>query len=248
MQLNLARNDDGDPEIFRSIQGEGPMAGRERTFIRLSGCNLHCRWCDTAYTWNWEGTPFAHDSAPKYAPAREMVKLTIADAAERMLALPAEGVVITGGEPMMQREGVAALIDALKAAAPGVLIEMETNGAIAPNTALAARVDLFVVSPKLEHSGNDAALALKPETLTAFAALAHAHFKFVCQTPDDVEAAAAIAARHAIPAARVSIMPQGIASETLRTRMLALRPAAHAHGFAISDRLHIHKFGHKRGI
>jgi hypothetical protein len=109
-------------------------------------------------------------------------------------------------------------------------------------------VDLFVVSPKLEHSGNDAALALKPETLTAFAALAHAHFKFVCQTPDDVEAAAAIADRHAIPAARVSIMPEGIASETLRARMLALTPAANAHGFAISDRLHIHKFGQKRGI
>lgn len=247
MQLNLALNDDGAPEIFRSIQGEGPMAGRARTFIRLSGCNLHCRWCDTAYTWNWEGTPFAHDTAAKYEPAREMVKLSVADAAAAILTLPAEGVVITGGEPLMQRGALIALIDALKAAS-NMRIEIETNGSVAPSAALASRVDLFVVSPKLAHSGNDAALALNDEALTAFAALDHAHFKFVCQTPNDVEEVAVLAARHAIPATRVSIMPEGVTSETLRARMPALSEAARMRGFSVSDRLHIHKFGQKRGV
>jgi organic radical activating enzyme len=248
MQLNLARDDDGAPEIFRSIQGEGPMAGRERAFLRLSGCNLHCRWCDTAYTWNWIGTPFAHDSAPKYAPAREMVKLSAADAAARVLALEAEGVVITGGEPLMQRDALLALIDALKAARPDLLIEVETNGSIAPSAALAARVDLFVVSPKLAHSGNDAAVALNGDALTAFAALAHAHFKIVCQSPADVTIVAALAARYGVPPARVSMMPEGVTSETLRARLPALAETAKTHGFAASDRLHIHQFGQKRGI
>ncbi|HRO03732.1 MAG TPA: 7-carboxy-7-deazaguanine synthase QueE, partial [Terricaulis sp.] len=107
MQINLARNDDGAPEIFRSIQGEGPMAGRERTFIRLSGCNLHCRWCDTAYTWNWAGTPFTHESGVKYEPAEEMAKLSIAETAAAVLALPAEGVVITGAPTVFAAAGRA---------------------------------------------------------------------------------------------------------------------------------------------
>lgn len=248
MQLNLARNDEGDAEIFRSIQGEGPMAGRDRAFIRLSGCNLHCRWCDTAYTWNWIGTPFAHDTAPKYAPAQEMVKLDVADAAARVLALGAEGVVITGGEPLMQRAGLIALIDVLKAGAPRTRVEIETNGSITPDADLASRVDLFVVSPKLAHSGNEDALALRPDALNAFAALEHAYYKFVCQTPTDVALAAALATRHAIPARRVSVMPEGVTSETLRARLPALSDAARTHGFAVSDRLHIHQFGQKRGI
>ncbi len=248
MQLNLALNDDGGPEIFRSIQGEGPMAGRERTFIRLSGCNLHCVWCDTAYTWNWEGAPFAHESGAKYDPAREMMKLDVADAAARVLALPAEGVVITGGEPLMQRVALIALIDAVKTAAPLARIEIETNGSIAPSAELTARVDLFVVSPKLAHSGNDAALALKDDALAAFAALPNAHFKIVCRAPDDVAAVAALAAAHALPPARVSVMPEGVTSEKLRARLPALADAARAHGFSISDRLHIHRFGQKRGI
>lgn len=248
MQINLARNDDGAPEIFRSIQGEGPMAGRERTFIRLSGCNLHCRWCDTAYTWNWEGSPFAHESGKKYRPAEEMDKLSVAEAAARVLALPAEGVVITGGEPMLQRAALLDLIQALRVGAPGVRIEMETNGSIAPSEALAAMVDLFVVSPKLAHAGNDAALALNGEALAAFAALDQAHFKFVCQTPGDAAAAAAIAAQHNIAPARLSLMPEGVSSAAIRARLPALAEAARAYGFSVSDRLHIHQFGQKRGI
>jgi len=224
------------------------MAGRERTFIRLSGCNLHCRWCDTAYTWNWAGSSFTHESSVKYDPAEEIAKLSIAEAAAAVLALPAEGVVITGGEPLMQRTALIALIDAIKHSAPTARIELETNGAIAPSAELAARVDLFVVSPKLSHSGNEASLALKGEALSAFAALAQAHFKFVCRTPEDVAAAAALAAAYAIAPARVSIMPEGTASEVIRARLPALAQAAKAHGFSTSDRLHIHMFGQKRGV
>ena len=77
--LKLARNDQGEPEIFRSIQGEGPAIGRPRTFVRLSSCNLHCVWCDTAYTWNWAGTPFAHQNNTKFELGAEMIKLSVAD-------------------------------------------------------------------------------------------------------------------------------------------------------------------------
>lgn len=248
--LNVARTETGEPEIFRSIQGEGPMTGRDRAFIRLSGCNLHCVWCDTAYTWNWIGTPFVHErdrpGAPhKFDPAREMAKLAPADAARLILARDAEGVVITGGEPLMQTGGVIALIDALRDGRE-LTVEVETNGSIAPDPDLVKRVDLFVVSPKLAHSGNDSTLALR--ALAALAALPNAVFKFVARDAADIAEIDALAAAHAITPERIYVMPEGTDSETLRARGKALAAVIGEAGFHISDRLHIHLFGEKRGV
>lgn len=251
--LRLARDDTGAPEIFRSVQGEGVSAGLTRTFVRLSGCNLQCVWCDTAYTWNWQGSEFRHErDAPqhpwKFDPKAEMVALPIADVAPLMREKISEGVVITGGEPLMQMDAVTALIDALRASDPALLAEIETNGTIAPSAALTERVDLFMVSPKLAHSGNDAAVALKPPALAAFAANPRAFFKFVARSVSDLDAVATIAAEHAIPASRIDIMPEGTTSAALRDRERTLKPAALARGYSYSDRLHIHMFGEKRGV
>lgn len=246
--LKLARNDEGEPEIFRSIQGEGPAIGRPRTFVRLSGCNLHCVWCDTAYTWNWTGTPFAHERGTKFDPSAEMVKLSPAETAALIRGLPSEGVVITGGEPLLQSEGLIEMIDALRGNGGHVKVEIETNGSISPGDALVERVDCFVVSPKLAHSGNEASVALGPEALQQFACLPGAFFKFVAKDAADVEAAAAICGAYGVPAARTFIMPEGTTSEAVRSRGAALIDATIAHGFNFSDRLHIHLFGQKRGV
>jgi len=253
MDLILARDDRSAPEIFRSLQGEGPNAGRVRTFIRLSGCNLHCVWCDTAYTWNWRDNPFPHErdapGAPhKFDRGREAVRVDLTDVAAMVAALPSEGAVITGGEPLMQRGALPALIDALKADQPTLRIEIETNGSIAAPPALAERVDLFVVSPKLAHSGNDAAVALNPEAMAAFAALPAATFKFVARTPADVATAADIARQYSIARDRVYIMPEGTDAAILDSRALLLSDAIIAHGFALSPRLHIALFGAARGV
>lgn len=246
--LKLARNDQGGPEIFRSIQGEGPAIGRPRTFVRLSGCNLHCVWCDTAYTWNWSGTPFSHERATKFDPSAEMIRLSAAETAARIRALPSEGVVITGGEPLLQTEALVEMIDTLRQYDQDARIEIETNGTIIPSNDLIGRVDQFVVSPKLTHSGNDPAAALKPEALARFAQLETAALKFVAKTSTDVEAAAALAERHAVAPHRIYIMPEGVSSEALHARGAVLMDATIAHGFNYSDRLHIHLFGQKRGV
>ena len=250
--LRMARNSEGGAEVFRSVQGEGRSIGRVRTFVRLSGCNLHCQWCDTAYTWNWLGADFAHErdapGAPhQFAVDREMATLTVAEVAALAAALPAEGVVITGGEPLLQATGLCALIDALKAHDPAVAIEVETNGSIAPGAELAGRVDLFMVSPKLAHSGNDLAVALNPKALAAFAALESAVFKFVARTPADLAEVDALAARYGIVPARIYIMPEGTDSATVLARGAQLIEAVVAAGYNFSDRLHIHLFGQKRG-
>jgi 7-carboxy-7-deazaguanine synthase len=243
--LRIAARSPGQPEIFRSIQGEGVNAGRVRAFVRLSGCNLHCVWCDTPYTWNWRGTKWAHERAAKFDQAAETIELAAEAVAAAALALPAEGVVITGGEPLAQMPGLIALAERLKQA--GRLIEIETNGTIPPDPRLAALVDLFMVSPKLAHSGNAPALALRITPLAAFAALESAVFKFVARTPADLDEVAAIAERHAIPPERIMIMPEGTDSETLIARGAMLADAVLGRGYGLSDRLHIHLFGDTRG-
>lgn len=251
MKLVLARDDSGAPEIFRSIQGEGPQAGRLRTFVRLSGCNLHCVWCDTAYTWNWLETPFRHDRDTtgrphKFDRGAESISLSIEDSRAAVQALPSEGVVITGGEPLMQRAALTSFVEALKS--DGVRIEVETNGSLAPPEALARLVDLFVVSPKLAHSGNAAEVALRPHALNAFTALNNAVFKIVARSVADIDEAAALASRHGIAAKRMFIMPEGIDIETLARRARDLAPAIVGAGFNFSPRLHVALFGARRGV
>jgi 7-carboxy-7-deazaguanine synthase len=95
--LTLATITPGEPEIFASLQGEGPSAGRPCTFVRLSRCNLACNWCDTAYTWRF--TEFDRKA--------NQIALDEADVAARIMALGQDRLVITGGEPLLQGAALA---------------------------------------------------------------------------------------------------------------------------------------------
>ena len=230
----------GEPEIFASLQGEGPSAGRPSVFARLSNCNLACAWCDTAYTWRFSGP----DAFERKA---NQVTLSEADTAERILALDEAGrigrLVITGGEPLLQAPALAKLLALL----PAMHVEIETNGTVAPPPALDALVHQYNVSAKLAHSGNPAHLALIPERLVAFAADRRAFFKFVVATPDDVAEVLVLAATYAIPRERLFVMPEGTDSVTLRTRERWLADICAREGLRLSDRLHIHLYGDTRG-
>jgi 7-carboxy-7-deazaguanine synthase len=95
-------------EIFYSIQGESTHTGRPCVFVRLTGCNLRCRWCDTAYAF-YEGR-----------------RMTVEEVAAAVTAYGCDLVEITGGEPLLQ-DAVYPLIDALLRAGDTVMIE--TSGA-----------------------------------------------------------------------------------------------------------------------
>ena len=236
MPLTLATTTPGTPEIFASLQGEGPSAGRPSVFVRLSNCNLACVWCDTAYTWRFTGP----DGFERKA---NQLVLSEADTAARIFAFNGTRLVVTGGEPLLQAPALAKLLALL----PAMHIEIETNGTVAPPLALDALVHQYNVSPKLAHSGNPGALALIPERLAAFAADCRAYFKFVIAAPGDVAEVLALAETYSIPRERLFLMPEGTDSATLRTRARWLAEICADEGLRLSDRLHIHLYGDTRG-
>ena len=247
MPLTLAATAPGEPEIFASLQGEGPSAGRPCAFVRLSRCNLACVWCDTAYTWHFTGDNRPHRDDETYERAANQVTLDEEDTASRIAALGQPRLVVTGGEPLLQAPALARMLAALPPHDPPIRVEVETNGTVAPPPALDALVAQYNVSPKLAHSGNPADLALVPETLAAWAAEPKANFKFVVASPEDVDEVLGLQREYAIDPSRIFLMPEGRDSEELRARSVWLASLCGQHGFNFTDRLHIHLYGDTRG-
>lgn len=252
MPLKLAKLDDG-PEIFHTIQGEGPSVGMPAVFIRASRCNLHCHWCDTDHTWNFVGTPWPHakDSVVGYAKHRKedvTVALDPVDAAERILAFRCGRAVITGGEPLLQQEGFLEMIVAIRRQRPDYRIEVETNGTRMPTPEMVEAVDQFNVSPKLANSGMAEGLRVRPEVLRALAANPRAWFKFVVARPGDLEEILRLCADHGIVGERVSLMPEGRTAVELDLTAGWLAESCRDLGLRFCDRLHVRLWGDRRGV
>ena len=243
MNLTLATDDTGGPEIFASLQGEGPSAGMPVAFVRLSRCNLACTWCDTAYTWHFEGDNRPHRDGIAFDRKSNQVTLSPAETAARIAALGQNRLVITGGEPLLQAGALAAMLALL----PDIAVEIETNGTVAPPPRLDVRVDQYNVSPKLSHSGNPAELALIPERLDTWASEPRAFLKFVIAAPEDVDEVLELQRRYRFRPERVFLMAEGTSSSVQRERQAWLSELCLEHGFRMSDRLHIHLYGDTRG-
>ena len=243
MPLVLATTTPGEPEIFASLQGEGPSAGKPCAFVRLSRCNLACVWCDTAYTWRFEGDNRPHRSGETWERTANQVTLSVQDAAARIAALGKPRLVVTGGEPLLQAPALARMLALL----PGMAIEIETNGTVAPPPALDRQVHQYNVSPKLAHSGNPAELALPPERLAHWAQEPRAFLKFVIAEPSDVAEVLALADTFGIPRERLYLMAEGTDTATLAARELWLAQLCLDHNLTLSRRLHIELYGDKRG-
>ncbi|MFM6949754.1 MAG: 7-carboxy-7-deazaguanine synthase QueE [Novosphingobium sp.] len=243
MMLTLATTTPGEPEIFASLQGEGASLGRPVAFVRLSRCNLACTWCDTAYTWRFEGDNRPHRDGLAFERKANQVVLEEADVAARIMALGQDRLVITGGEPLLQGAALARMVALLE----GMSIEIETNGTVAPHPALDPLVSQYNVSPKLRHSGNPVDSAQIPERLAEWIQKPQAWFKFVIAAPEDVSEVLDLIAKHDLPRERIFLMPEGTDSATLRERERWLAPLALQHGLRLSDRMHIHLYGDTRG-
>ncbi len=226
-------------EIFYSLQGEGELTGVPSVFVRTSGCNLRCNWCDTPYaSWEPEG--------------RAMEIGEIMAAINRHPV--ARHVVLTGGEPLAAKD-IRALATAVRAT--GRHITIETAATIAPD---GIACDLASLSPKLRNSAPDARLPAawrerheaarwRPDVVRAWTAHCAYQFKFVVSTPSDIGELEAMLreAGGDIPPSKVLLMPEGTTLEALRARADWVGEVCKARGYRYAHRLHIELYGNKRG-
>jgi 7-cyano-7-deazaguanosine (preQ0) biosynthesis protein QueE len=235
--LKVSRTPEDEPEIFASIQGEGVSSGVPSIFVRLALCNLHCSWCDTAYTWDWSRFDL-HASILAMRPDEVVTRVR---AFTRAGGGPAN-VVLTGGEPLLQQAELAPVVEALHAAR--LRIEVETNGTIAPVGSVSRLVDQWNVSPKLASSGNEAQVRDPKEAVQRFAHLP-AYFKFVVVGREDL--AEIELATQQVPAERVILMPEGTTAEAIHERSRWRVEVCRERGYRFSTRLHVLLWGNQRG-
>jgi 7-carboxy-7-deazaguanine synthase len=215
-------------EIFYSIQGEGTLLGVPSVFVRTSGCNLRCKWCDTPYTsWEPEGEEWSVESI-----------------VEEVQSYGASHVVVTGGEPM-----IAPQIVELTQRLPQH-ITIETAGTVDA----AVRCDLMSISPKLANSTPEGRFATQherlryqPEVLKQLMSRYAYQLKFVIADPGDLNEVGAIVRELGAGKDRVVLMPEGVDRDVLANRGAWLAEICKREGYRFSPRLHIDLWGNRRG-
>ena len=226
-------------ELFFSIQGEGELTGVPSVFVRTSGCNLRCRWCDTKYaSWKPEGE-----------------NVTINDLLEKVCSYPARHVVISGGEPMIAK-GIKDFTRLLKES--GKHITIETAGTIAPN---GIQCDLASLSPKLSDStpkegdinkewiDRHESKRLDYYILNEWVNSYNFQLKFVVSKEEEIKEIQNVISRikGKILPEKVLLMPEGIDPDTLRSRYDLLIDLCKENGYRFCNRLHIDLFGNTPG-
>ena len=240
-------------EIFHSVQGEGPTIGKPSIFLRLSGCNLECVWCDTKYTWLFSKDKLERilKTIPKeyhhqlgdqvYSKENEITKLSVDELVERIQGFNCKHLVITGGEPLLQQKQMIPLIEKLHD--QGYSFEIETNGTIKP---LTPNYIQYNVSPKLSNSFNASSKRYIPDVIDYFSKL-NAYFKFVISSSDDLEEVEELVRNHSISNEFVYLMPEGTSSKELNVRGRELIEICKARNYNYSHRLHIQLYEDERG-
>jgi len=226
--------------IFFTIQGEGKSMGEPVVFLRTHICNLRCVWCDTPYTWNPKSEAFWTESY-ELTPQEVVSRLEEAWTCEN--PKKEKTVVITGGEPLLQKEKIDQLIDLM----PDWNFEIETNGTIMP-TKKQLLACQFNCSPKLENSGNISAVRIKPEVLKALNK-ADTQFKFVVMTEADVEEAERdFIIPIGLDTNKVVLMPQGVTPKEIADNARIVVEITKKKGYRLLSRLQVDIWGAKRRV
>jgi len=213
-------------EIFYSVQGEGLTIGQPSIFIRLSGCNKKCSWCDSKYSWN------------------EGESKTIFDIIKEVRKYNCYNIVITGGEPLLQQSQLIKLMEQLLEINPFYHFEIETNGTIAPTKRLAELTDLFNVSPKFENFS----YATEFSNICDLSEHPNLIFKFVVEKEEDMKLILDFNKKYNYRQHEVFLTPCAISISTMIAILPFLSEQAKIYNFRVTPRLQILTYGNKRGV
>jgi 7-carboxy-7-deazaguanine synthase len=220
-------------ELFYSIQGEGELTGIPSVFVRTSGCNLRCRWCDTKYAWDSEGD-----------------EIGVPELLKRVDAFPTRFCVLTGGEPMMAEE-IRDLAEQLVTA--GKHVTIETAGTVLPESIACSLASL---SPKLTNStpGGDwrdrhESLRLQLDVVREWVDGYDYQLKFVVSEDGDVQEVLDLLNQleRDVPSEKVLLMPEGRETEVIQRKSDVIVEACKEHGFRFCNRLHVQLWNNERG-
>jgi 7-carboxy-7-deazaguanine synthase len=221
-------------EIFYSLQGEGFLAGIPSVFVRLAGCPLRCRWCDTKYAWTEE--------------AGEDYR--IEEIVQTIQRWTCKFIVITGGEPMTNSD-LAELVRKLKELKKHITIETAGTTFIADMPC-----DLMSISPKLSNSTPDEpelaetheALRLDVAVLRKLINNYKYQLKFVVDSQNDLaEIQQTIEKLGNVDSEKVMLMPQAATRDELLVKSPMVAEMCKRTGFAFCQRLQVLLWNNERG-
>lgn len=220
-------------EVFCSLQGEGKFLGTRSSFLRTSGCNLRCWFCDTPET-SWQ-------------PVGE--ERTLDSLLDQLAEFGCEHVVLTGGEPLLSPDLVPL---AKELRQRGHYLTVETAGTVFREIP----AQLMSISPKLTNSTprgtnweqRHDARRHRPDVIRQLLAAEDYQLKFVVDAPADLlDVERYLEEFPEVQPEKVFLMPQGVDMESVTSKLDWLRSAAEPHGWQVSRRLHIELYGHTRG-
>jgi 7-carboxy-7-deazaguanine synthase len=222
-------------ELYKSIQGEGSLTGTESVFVRASGCNLRCGFCDTPYaSWRPEGED-----------------LSVDEIAHQVTQFDCGHAVITGGEPMLFSELIPLTRRLVES---GWHVTIETAGTLY----LPVACSLMSISPKMSNSVPDQAsdnwrqrherTRHAPGIVRQLVSQYDYQLKYVIDSPADCgEVARHLAELPEVDRSRVWLMPQGTETNRLAATGRWLEPYCVEHGYRYCPRRQIEWFGLQRG-
>jgi 7-carboxy-7-deazaguanine synthase len=214
-------------EIFYSLQGEGLLAGTPSIFIRLAGCPLRCKWCDTKYA----------------SDASAGQDFTVSQILDQIKKYSCNFVVVTGGEPMIN-PALPELVKKLKATKKHITIE--TAGiAFVPDLPC----DFVSISPKLSNSVGEGDIRFDPAAIRMLINNYDYQLKFVVDSKKDItEILQAIKMIGNVDKRKIMLMPQAVTRDEFFAKAEMVADLCKRTGFSFGNRLQILLWNNQRGF